>query len=88
MTAFLMLLSTLCSALAAQEYKVKEFGVNDGLPQDYVYSIHQDASGYLWIGTGEGLARFDGINFEVFTANDSLCSNFISSSLSTGQESW
>lgn len=88
MTAPVMLLATLCSALAAQEYKVKDYGVNDGLPQDYVYSILQDASGYLWIGTGEGLARFDGMNFQVFTENDSLCSNFISSSLNNGQESW
>jgi len=78
----------LCSIALPQDYKVKEYGVNSGLPQDYVYSLHQDALGYLWIGTGEGLARFDGNTFEVFTEADSLCNNFITSSHSTGLGSW
>jgi len=83
-----ILLITLCSMLAGQDYKVKQFGVSQGLPQDYVYSIHQDASGYLWIGTGDGLARFNGISFEIFTEADSLCSNFISCSHTDGLNSW
>ena len=36
------------------------------LPQNSVHSVLQSADGYLWVGTYEGLARFDGIRFVVF----------------------
>lgn len=35
-----------------------------GFPGGYVYSITQTADGYLWIGTSEGLLRYDGLSFE------------------------
>ncbi len=37
-----------------------------GLPQDSVNAILQSADGYLWLGTDDGLARFDGVDFEVY----------------------
>jgi signal transduction histidine kinase/ligand-binding sensor domain-containing protein len=49
-----------------------------GLPQDTVRSIVQDREGALWIGTDEGLARFDGFEFKLFTRNSgSLPSNSV-----------
>jgi len=39
---------------------------NDGLPSDKVYALAQDARGYLWVGTGDGLARFDGVAFVIY----------------------
>lgn len=44
----------------------KTFGTADGLPSSAVYTLAQDHEGYLWIGTVEGLARYDGVGFEVF----------------------
>ena len=38
----------------------------DGLPQNSVESIGQTSDGYLWIGTRQGLARFDGVQFVSF----------------------
>ncbi len=38
----------------------------DSLPQNTVHAIHQTRDGYLWIGTYEGLVRFDGVRFTVF----------------------
>ena len=38
----------------------------DGLPHDTVYRTHETRDGYLWIGTRDGLARFDGLSFETF----------------------
>ncbi len=55
------------------------FDSNKGLPQNFVYCMAQDHSGYLWIGTGEGLVRYDGINFNTYTVRDSLTSDFIHS---------
>ena len=37
-----------------------------GLPQDTIRAIVQSSDGYLWLGTDEGLARFDGYEFVVF----------------------
>ena len=40
--------------------------VEDGLPQNSIQTIRQTRDGYLWIGTEQGLARFDGTQFTVF----------------------
>ena len=37
-----------------------------GLPQNTVQTLYQTRDGHLWIGTGAGLARFDGIRFATF----------------------
>jgi len=41
----------------------------DELPQNTVHAISQDRDGYIWLGTYEGLVRFDGVRFVVFDAN-------------------
>src|SRR5689334_9301337 len=41
-----------------------------GLPQDTIRAIAQTTDGYLWLGTDEGLARFDGYEFTVFNKRD------------------
>ncbi len=49
-----------------------------GLPQDTIRAITQTGDGFLWLGTDEGLARFDGYDFVIFTKDDgSLPSNSI-----------
>ena len=40
--------------------------VDDGLPQNSVVAMTQTPDGYLWLGTQEGLVRFDGNEFVVF----------------------
>ena len=84
----IVVLCSLCTNLTGQVYKVMEYGVNSGLPEPYVYSMHQDHYGYLWIGTGDGLARYDGNSFRVFTTADSLCDEFVTSSHINTQGSW
>jgi signal transduction histidine kinase/ligand-binding sensor domain-containing protein/CheY-like chemotaxis protein/HPt (histidine-containing phosphotransfer) domain-containing protein len=39
---------------------------DNGLPQNSVLAITQTRDGYLWLGTQEGLARFDGVSFTIF----------------------
>ena len=55
------------SMLRAQ-YTIKQWNVEDGLPQSSVKCIAQTHDGYLWIGTWNGLARFDGVRMTVFNA--------------------
>ena len=47
------------------------WGPGQGLPQNTVQAIAQTPDGYLWIGTQEGLARFDGTQFTVFDRRSS-----------------
>ena len=51
----------------------------NGLPQNTVHTIAQTRDGYVWIGTEEGLARFDGIRFTLFDKQNTpqLKSNYI-----------
>jgi ligand-binding sensor domain-containing protein/signal transduction histidine kinase len=51
----------------------------NGLPQNTVHSLAQTRDGYVWIGTEEGLARFDGIKFTIFDKQKipELKSNYI-----------
>jgi diguanylate cyclase (GGDEF)-like protein len=44
-------------------YFERDWRRGDGLPGNSVYAIAQAADGYLWIGTENGLARFDGQRF-------------------------
>ena len=49
-----------------------------GLPHARVRAVTQTRDGYIWLGTGSGLARFDGVSFTVFeTRNSGLKENEI-----------
>ncbi len=47
-------------------YDMKEWDSDNGLPSSQINVIYQSRNGYLWLGTEEGLTRFDGIRFVVF----------------------
>ena len=48
------------------EYGHRVWVSQSGLPQDAVNCLLQTGDGYLWIGTNEGLVRFDGVHFTTF----------------------
>lgn len=41
--------------------------VNEGLSQGMIFDIHQSQDGFIWIATKDGLNRYDGYQFQVFT---------------------
>jgi ligand-binding sensor domain-containing protein/two-component sensor histidine kinase len=55
--------------------------INDGLSQGMVNCMIQDHYGFMWIGTKDGLNRYDGYNFVIYRSNssdlNSLADNFI-----------
>jgi ligand-binding sensor domain-containing protein/serine phosphatase RsbU (regulator of sigma subunit) len=59
--------------------KFERLSISQGLSQSSVYSILQDNVGFLWFGTAEGLNRYDGNKFTIYTYN-ALDSTSISSS--------
>jgi ligand-binding sensor domain-containing protein/signal transduction histidine kinase len=91
--ALLLLLSSGGSAIALDSRReLSQFGhqvwlTENGLPQNTVHAITQTRDGYIWIGTEEGLARFDGVRFTVFDTQNSpqLKSNYIKALLADRQ---
>ncbi|MEI2755880.1 MAG: two-component regulator propeller domain-containing protein [Chitinophagaceae bacterium] len=66
-----IILSLLCniSFLKAQNLPTSfdHYNIIDGLPDNNINAITQDKYGFIWIGTSNGLARFDGKNFTEFS---------------------
>lgn len=52
--------------LSMDSYVMAHWGTKEGLPSSEVRPVLQTRDGYIWIGTGLGLARFDGVQFESF----------------------
>jgi ligand-binding sensor domain-containing protein/serine phosphatase RsbU (regulator of sigma subunit) len=66
-------LKTFCSAIVClqlfsastdgQTYSFKNYGTEYNIPSGFVYTINQSENGFLWVGTGNGLLRFDGFSY-------------------------
>jgi len=52
------------------EFLIRSWDSADGMPEARVSATVQTDDGYLWVGTGGGLARFDGTRFVVLTTNN------------------
>ncbi|RLD90889.1 MAG: hypothetical protein DRJ29_14860, partial [Bacteroidetes bacterium] len=62
--SLLIFLLFACTQLQGQ-YRFISMGTGEGLPHDKIISIRQDASGFIWIGTRDGIARYDGRDLKV-----------------------
>ena len=60
------------SATPGQTPIIRSWRTEAGLPQNSVNAIVQSRDGYLWLGTQDGLARFDGVRFKSFDFKDGL----------------
>ncbi len=63
--------------LRAQDFPVLHYTINDGLPSNKVYQVYRDSKGYLWTATDKGIARYNGIRYEIFTTFNGLPDNEI-----------
>ena len=59
----LLLLWTATVVTAQDMFTVTRYGTHDGMPHNLTQCYAQDSQGFLWIGTRNGLSRFDGIAF-------------------------
>jgi DNA-binding response OmpR family regulator/signal transduction histidine kinase len=64
---------------AITQYKLDTWPVEEGLPLHVVYAIQQTGNGFLWLGTRDGLVRFDGTRFKVYNQKNTpwLKSNMV-----------
>ena len=71
--------------ISGQDYTLEVIGIEQGLSQSTVNAIAQDNLGFLWIGTQDGLNRYDGRSFTVFKKDPfdstSISDNYVTSLL-------
>ena len=58
-----LFISIFSGSLNAQPTQFNHYAVNDGLAQSVVLCIFQDSDGFIWLGTQNGLSRFNGYEF-------------------------
>ena len=59
--AFILMFSL--EASGAEQYWFNHYMTTDGLPSNTIYAVVQDKYNFIWIGTRDGICRFDGHNF-------------------------
>lgn len=59
-------LAAACGRAGSGDYLIDVWTAENGLPNSSVTAIAQTPDGYLWVGTYNGLARFDGVQFVTF----------------------
>ena len=52
------------------QYTLKTWGIDNGLPSLSLTDIVQSKQKYIWVGTYNGLVRFDGVSFQVYNVNN------------------
>lgn len=63
------------SSVFGQIMPFRTYSIEQGLSESVVHSLLQDDKGYIWLGTGFGLNRFDGVEFKKWYEEDGLPNN-------------
>lgn len=74
---FILIILTLLGfdSLMAQTFPFRTYSIEQGLSESVVHDIIQDSDGYMWMATGFGLNKFDGLEFKYFYEEDGLLSS-------------
>jgi len=62
----MVLISPCALSINTDQWLVQKLHVEDGLPSPTIFSVQQDRDGFLWFGTVNGLARYDGYDFKIY----------------------
>jgi len=67
----------LINKVSAQQQLLKNYTINDGLVSNTIRKVYQDAKGFLWIATLEGLSKYDGHTFTNYSTANGLSHNMV-----------
>lgn len=62
----------------AEQLAIKNFSITEGLSRNQTFVIYPDSRGFVWIGTADGLSRFDGYGFTNYNTRHGLPNSLIS----------
>lgn len=68
-------MGTLVANSRAQTIPFRTFSIEQGLSESVAHDLLQDHKGYIWVATGYGLNRFDGIRFQPYYEEQGLADN-------------
>lgn len=87
---FFILLDFFTVSLCAKDFKILD--TSNGLPDNTVKCFTQDSRGFMWLGTFNGLCRFDGAEFVIYrhdkNTSNSIVDNHVEALLSVGDYLW
>lgn len=72
---YLLMLLLISFGVSGQQFNYVHYSKEHGLAGNMAYSIAQDRAGFIWIGTENGVSRFNGAEFTNFTTADGLTDN-------------
>jgi len=77
----IFLLLGLCGVFSAiaQTSAFKQYGAEDNV-SSFIYNAIQDQDGFLYVGTGEGLLKYDGVDFQIINEMNGLAGQIVSAS--------
>lgn len=64
-------------------FQFRHYNIENGVSSNNISAILQDSKGYIWLGTDNGLSRFDGNQFTFYQKNNKLYANLHASSINT-----
>lgn len=70
-------------AILPTQFHFRHYNIENGTSSNGISSILQDSKGYIWLGTDNGLNRFDGTEFTFFQKNNPRYQNFQFNMIST-----
>jgi ligand-binding sensor domain-containing protein len=89
--SFLLLITTVVTVAFADSPFFSTLSMRDGLPSNIISWVAQDKNNFMWIGTSNGLCRYDGYRFITLKkgeATNTLSANEVSSLLVVGDYLW
>ncbi len=73
----LFITANICKPAFGQQFSMLNYTVNDGLPSNQITTIYEDSYGFLWVGTNDGVSRFNGKNFVNYGYTEGLQALFV-----------
>lgn len=70
-------------AILPVQFHFRHYNIENGISANNISALLQDQKGYIWIGTENGLSRFDGNQFTFYQKTNPLYSSFLANSIST-----
>ncbi len=65
----------------AQNITFNRSSFSDGLPSSYIYSIVSDSSGQIWVGTNNGVSRYNGKSFRNYSTDNGIAHDKVRASI-------
>ena len=86
LACFIVIVAGIFNITAAQTMPFRSYSIENGLSESVIHSMIQDEMGFIWLGTGFGLNRFDGVEFKKWYEEDGLPNNRVNALLQSSED--